>query len=202
MAQNNPGLFEVCNENVTVKFLTSNDENEFSANFMCDGDVDTELALPAQKIIQLGLRPYKSKCQKYKDATNRDRTLTMFKPAVEVKLFFCRNDGGATVERSALLLVTCPQEDYDDAVRTSQVVVNSIDDIIPIGSKRTSSEVSGECRGVAVPMTLTLSPVAHRPPSDSNMRVVLGTAGLKKLYVRANFIKSTLEIVEEVIYEG
>eukprot|EP01038_Epipyxis_sp_PR26KG_P018458 gene18458-26026_t len=198
-------VYEVKDDRIRVECEILNLENSFSftALAMCDGGASSEITLPARKIIQLGLKPF-GKSKSSRGLTNNDvkQTLT-FAPSVSVKMQFIRqSENEVYEERSALLVVCCHRDEYEECMRNSipcldTTTLSSHGNLL--SSKRKASDISdSSSSNVIEPKIIKLSPVSHRPTKLPNQRVVLGHNGLHKLCVHGNFVEGVLEIEEEV----
>lgn len=196
-------LFEVNDPRIRIECNVSNNNNvSFDMEALCYGGASRiELTLPPRKIIQLGLEPF-GKPTKSKGSAN-DTALTMkFKPPVLVKMKFLRDNEEFEV-RERYLHASCHLVEYETekerfsaGAEGDSTGQRTLSGVKRKASDMSDSSVSRDCNSNER-VSIKLSPVTHRPPSNPDQRVVLGQKGLAEFSVVANFQNQVLEIEEE-----
>jgi len=181
-------------ERIRVEVKVSNNDKHFFASLLCDSGAQSELTLPARKIIQLGLTILKE--GRVKSSTNQSKANLYFEPAVKVQIYF-RRDNEVIEEKVALCTVSCLKDEYD-AECAKKSIEPTTTEVEATTSDRLSIQSSAP---VAEHIKVKLSPAQHRTSTDRDSRVVLGTIALRALSLNANFETNELEIREELIYD-
>ena len=174
------------------------------AELLVDSGAQSELKLPARKVLQLGLQPFGAPSF-IRGATNHTSMQMNFSPVL-VKAVFDRNGVQENVENN--LAVRCDKTEYDDLV-----AAGAAPQVAPTGNQpQVLSPVQQQSNTFAatVPTTPTgslpiteirLSPARHRPLDRPEETAVIGIEGLKKLRLHLNCERQRLEIEEEEVLE-
>ncbi len=202
ISADNSKLFEVDDTRIRVECMVSNNDMAFDMDVLYDGGAaKIELTLPPRKIIQLGLTPF-GKPFISKGSTNDTAVTIKFEPPVKVTMKFLRDNEEFEV-RERFLVASCHLKEYEAEKNKSSVCAHG-DSSEPrnlSGVKRKASDMSDNSisrdSNNKEKISIKLSPVAHRPLSNKDQRVVLGQVGLSKFAVLANFEDQVLEIEEE-----
>ena len=171
------------------------------AELLVDSGAQSELKLPARKVLQLGLQPF-GPPNRVRGSTNHTSMVLNFSPVL-VKATFDRNGVQETVEN--YLAVRCDKNDYDALVAANAVpqvahTGNQPQELHRCNNKATPAVVTTPTD--SVPITeIRLSPARHRPLGRPEEQAVIGIDGLKKLRLHLNCERQQLEIEEEEVLE-
>lgn len=194
-------LYRISDQRIRARFMISNIVNmhrySFNADVLVDPGANTELKLPARKVMQLELlpvgRPVRTRGSTY------DTTYIMHFSPVLVTATFDRNGTADTIE--AYLDVKCDKNEYDRLLQTQQAEMTAGTDEgqvmmtpnQPINSHATTG-CSSNNEGVTV---IQLGPTHHRPQNAPLQQAVIGIDGLRKLHLHLNCDQLQLEIEED-----
>ena len=171
-----------------------------NAELLVDSGANTELKLPACKVLQLGLTP-RGRPVRARGSTNDICRVQVFSPVL-VRATFIRDGLEETVE--ADLTVQCNKQEYDDMLDGQSRLNGNYQGgegfTTPPAQSVTASTV------IAIgnePIVVRPSPTQHRPVGAPLQQAVLGIDGLKKLRLHLNCELQQLEIEEdEVLDDG
>lgn len=193
-------LYRISDQRIRARFMISNIVNmhrySFSADVLVDPGANTELKLPARKVMQLELLPV-GRPVRTRGSTN-DTTYIMHFSPVLVTATFDRDGTAETIE--AYLDVKCDKNEYDRLLQTQQEEMTAGTDegqVLmtpnqPINNHATTGSSSNN-KGVTV---IQLSPTHHRPHNAPLQQAVIGIDGLRKLHLHLN-CQLQLEIEED-----
>ncbi|KAL7581181.1 hypothetical protein ACA910_005970 [Epithemia clementina (nom. ined.)] len=176
---------------------------------LLDSGAQSELMLPARKVVQLGLRQVGNPLRTT-GSTNHSGMVLNFEPVL-VTASFDRNGVQEIVEN--YLAVHCDKKEYDDYLAANATVAG-------VSSQQA---LSTQLQGAAVattatstptltttstltttanaPFSIQLSPAKHRPSGSPRQQAVIGIDGLKKLRLHLNCALQRLEIEEEEVLD-
>lgn len=183
-------------ENQTIRYT-------MEAELLVDSGANTELKLPARKILQLQLRPY-GRPFACRSSTNDILQAQMFTP-VRVQVTLTRDGVEETIE--AYLGVKCDKAEYDEAVAAGDAALGNSGGSDPFVTPSSVAQASLSTpapspAGNRMPITeISISPVKHRPRDAPLQQAVIGMEGMKKLHLHLNSKQQRLEIEEDEVLE-
>lgn len=194
-------LYRISDLRVRARFMISHTVNmrrySFNADVLVDSGANTELKLPARKVVQLGLLPV-GRPVRTRGSTNGTAYMMHFSPVLVTATF---DRGGTTETIEAYLDVKCDKNEYDHLLQTQQEELTAgtnegqvlMTPNQPINSHATTGS-SSNYEGVTV---IQLSPTRHRPHDAPLQQAVIGIDGLRKLHLHLNCDQLRLEIEED-----
>jgi hypothetical protein len=202
------GLYRIHDERIRAEFTITNRISPsrcytMPAELLVDSGAQSELKLPARKVVQLGLEPFGPPTN-IRGTTNHVSMVLNF-PPVLVKATFDRNGVRETVQN--YLAVRCDKNDYD-----ALIAANAVQQVANTGNQprepdsatpeQQRSNAAGTTLSDSGPITeIRLSPARHRPRSRPDEQAVMGIDGLKKLRLHLNCERQQLEIEEEEVLD-
>lgn len=194
-------LYRISDQRIRARFMISNTVNMhryyFSADVLVDPGANTELKLPARKVMQLQLLPV-GRPVRTRGSTNDTSYIMHFSPVL-VTATFDRDGTAETIE--AYLDVKCDKNEHDRLLQTQQEEMTAGTDegqVLmtpnqPINTHATTGS-SSNSEGITV---IQLSPTHHRPQNAPLQQAVIGIDGLRKLHLHLNCDQLQLEIEED-----
>ena len=203
------GLYRISDERVRSQFIIKNQISPsrcltMPAELMVDSGAQSELKLPARKIVQLGLTRV-GPPMNVRGSTNHVGAVLNFSPVL-LSATFDRDGFSETVE--AYLTVRADKDEYEEALANANSVEQADDtqeqppfvtaEEPPRQQSNTDGSPSSDSTGITV---IRLSPARHRPRGKPNEQAVIGINGLKKLRMHINTELQQLEIEEEEVLD-
>jgi len=204
VAPGNGEVYRINDERVRARFTITNKIDQFhhitvEAELLVDSGAQSELKLPARKVVELGLQKTGQETSvmgRVMGTTNHTGTVLAFWPVL-VTATFDRN--GVEEERSAMLNVRCTKSDYEDlaAAADAPLAAAAGNQTSPVQTPTSASVTTTptESGGHITVVRLTL--VKHRPNDRRDEQAVLGMDALKKMGLHLNPEQQQLEIEEE-----
>jgi predicted aspartyl protease len=167
-----------------------------NTQLLVDPGANTELKLPARKVMQLGLTRLGAPARSRGSTNDISYNLRFF--PVLVTATFIRDGSEETVQGA--LEVKCDKTEYE-ALQTQQEEVTAGTNEgqslwtpnQPINGHATTGRSSNH-EGVTV---IQLTPTRHRPHDTPLQQAVIGMDGLRKLHLHLNYDQLQLEIEED-----
>ncbi|KAL7581174.1 hypothetical protein ACA910_005963 [Epithemia clementina (nom. ined.)] len=174
-----------------------------ATELLVNSGAQSELKLPARKVVQLGLRQVGNPLRTT-GSTNHSGMVLNFEPVL-VTASFDRNGVQEIVEN--YLAVRCDKKEYDDYVAANATVAGESSQqglstplqgaAVATTTTATSTPTLTTTANVAI--SIQLSPAKHRP--SPRQEAVIGIDGLKKLRLHLNCELQQLEIEEEEVLD-
>ena len=196
-------LYRISDQCIRARFMISHIVNmrrySFNADVLVDPGANTELKLPARKVMQLELLPV-GRPVRTRGSTNDTTYIIHFSPVL-VTATFDRDGTAETIE--AYLDVKCDKNEYDHLLQIQQEEMEMTTETDegqvlmtpnqPMNSHATTGSSSNN-EGITV---IQLSPTRHRPHDAPLQQAVIGIDGLRKLHMHLNCDQLQLEIEED-----
>jgi len=204
-------MYKIHDECIHAHFTISTDRYIMPAELLVDSGAETELKLPARKVLKLGLHRRHGPRSISRGSTNNTSEMLVFSPVL-VKATFTRDGVDETVE--ADLAVKCEKDDYErlESLVASGAAALSSPASSPGGDSYTTPPTGQEpnfadseahAANNSNPIRrIRVSPVRRRPNIAPLEQAVIGIQGLKKLGLHLNCELQQLEIEDEVLDDG